>query len=434
MAMNLAVIEFHEIEDTTNNYTISVNKTQITINKWIGDADSLHQFILECEQLLLTENINSIKTLSNKYGRHTPYIFLDLCEEVFHEPFLQCFNSYGNMFLEQGEFFIARKFCSAIHPSGSKLLRRHFKNLLNIAETNFDHAIALPYLRKAFNQRSLSKVHNVYKTLRFRRFFHLATEKLPTYYIKSYLHFCAEKIVKKGALEISFTGLCKSAFSSMNCYTSLEKDQFDFVMEVVNHWKNEYNRIQMKLGSPLWVIPYRDIQENRLVQLKFTQINPYLKIEIQEYLLFMFNSGEYAKGIARRYHHLMRIVHGVHAISPKCISFLHLTYVEVLQIFDFLQQIKNKNNRNKFSLKTIQASISEARLFFDWLKTKNSEIVKNPFRRFKFHNISSFVKNALYIPDEVIEQLTVAINDCPVYVQRIWLIMMNTGLRASETS
>lgn len=42
------------------------------------------------------------------------------------------------------------------------------------------------------------------------------------------------------------------------------------------------------------------------------------------------------------------------------------------------------------------------------------------------------MKNTQYIPEEVIEQLSIAISDCLVYVQRIWLIMMNTGLRVSE--
>jgi len=114
-------------------------------------------------------------------------------------------------------------------------------------------------------------------------------------------------------------------------------------------------------------------------------------------------------------------------------SLLELSYIDVLRVFDSLQQAKGKNNRRKYTVKTIQATISEARLFFDWLKVeKNQEPLINPFRRLKFHNVQSFVGNTNYIPAEVVEQLLAVIDQCPVYVQRMWIIMMNTGMRISE--
>lgn len=435
MKMKMEKNEFSINKGSGKYSIISINDVEITIKNNFISSELLREFILECEQLLVTQNINAIKYLPDKYGPRALHLFLKLSESAFQEEFYKCFNKYGSLVLEKGEFYSIQKFYNFI-SSGSRISGDIFSSFLHNAMENFYDVIALPYLRKAFNQRSNLKVYNVYKTLHYDSFFNLATEKLPDYYLVSYLHFCAKKCFEKGG-EISFTGLCKLAFSRVIPTTHFEKKQFILVMEVVDHWKNEYldknKEFQMNKGSSRWVLPYLDVQNIRLTNLDFTNINYQLRIEFQGYLLFMFRKGENVDGLSRRYANLVRITSCMQAIMPDCTSLLRLHYVEVLQIYDNLKQLKRKDGRNKYSLKTIQGSISEARLFFDWLKQQNSlETLKNPFRQIKFNNISSYVKNTEYIPEEVIEQLSIAISDCPLYVQRIWLIMMNTGLRVSE--
>jgi integrase len=167
--------------------------------------------------------------------------------------------------------------------------------------------------------------------------------------------------------------------------------------------------------------------------LDFDGINFSLRNEIQEYLLSWYQKGESGLALARRFYQIKRIAQGFQEITTDCGSFLEINYVNVLQIFDVLQQAKTDQGRQKYALKTIQTGISEARILFDWLKTRNhKETLKNPFRRLKLNNVSSFVESIQYIPDEVIEQLLNVIHECPVFVKRIWLIMMNTGIRVSE--
>ncbi|MFJ7953927.1 tyrosine-type recombinase/integrase [Lysinibacillus sp. NPDC096418] len=431
----MEIIEFSINNGSGKCCIISINNVEITIKSNLIPSGLLREFILECEQLLVTQNINAIRYLPGKYGPRALHLFLKLSESAFQEEFYNCYNKYGSLFLEKGEFYSIKKFYDFISP-GSPITNNIFDSFLHNAMENFYNEIALPYLRIAFNQRSKLKVYNVYKTLHYKSFFYLATEKLPHHYLVSYLHFCAKKCLEKGG-GISFTGLCKLAFTRAIPTNHFEKTQFILVMEVVDYWKNKYfegNReFQMNKGSSKWVLPYLDIQNIRLTILDFSNINYQLKIEFQEYLIFMFKKGENVKGLTRRFSHLFRVTSCMQAIMPDCTSFLSLHYVEVLQIYDNLKQLKREDGRNKYTLKTIQGSISEARLFFDWLKQQNSlESLKNPFRQIKFNNISSYVKNTEYIPEEVIEQLSIAISDSPLYVQRIWLIMMNTGLRVSE--
>lgn len=48
------------------------------------------------------------------------------------------------------------------------------------------------------------------------------------------------------------------------------------------------------------------------------------------------------------------------------------------------------------------------------------------------HNSESFITSASYIPEEVILKLEEKLEELPDYVQLVWLIMMNTGMRIGE--
>jgi integrase len=347
---------------------------------------------------------------------------------------MKYFISCGKTFLELGKFYTASEFCRRIHPRDPGV-RTKFKLLFNDAENHFIHVYVLPALQKAFAEKSIQSVHKIYKTLYFSRFFELTMDKLYDHF-KSYLHFCAKRLFQSGE-DFSYSRLCESAFSTKIQQGNLNKEQRKLLIEISEYWESKYlernSKIQIKLGQSQWNIPYVDVQRNRTISLDFDGINFSLRNEIQEYLLSWYQKGESGLALARRFYQIKRIAQGFQEITTDCGSFLEINYVNVLQIFDVLQQAKTDQGRQKYALKTIQTGISEARILFDWLKTRNhKETLKNPFRRLKLNNVSSFVESIQYIPDEVIEQLLNVIHECPVFVKRIWLIMMNTGIRVSE--
>jgi hypothetical protein len=150
------------------------------------------------------------------------------------------------------------------------------------------------------------------------------------------------------------------------------------------------SKTQITLGQSQWNIPYVDVQRNRTIGLDFDGINFSLQREIQEYLLSWYQKGESGQSLSRRFYQIKRIAEGFQEIAAGCGSFLEINYVNVLQIFDVLQQAKTDQGKKKYALKTIQTGISEARILFDWLKTRSDkETLKNPFRRLKLNNVSS---------------------------------------------
>lgn len=413
-----------------------MNNAVITIHRWNGGFDLLKKFIQECESVLLGNDLNSISILSGKYGLSTPNLFLTICQSAFRELFMKYFTSCGKTFLELGKFYTTSEFCRIIYPRDPhKYLRQKFKLLFNDAEKYFIHVYVLPALQKAFDKNSMQSVHRIYKTLYFSRFFELAMDKLYDQF-KSYLHFCANSLFQNEG-EFSYSRLCESAFSTKIRQGNLNKEQRKLLIEISEYWESKClernSKIQIKLGQSHWNIPYVDVQRNRTIILDFDGINFSLRNEIQEYLLSWYQKGESGQSLSRRFYLIKRIAQGFQEITTDGGSFLEINYVNVLQIFDVLQQAKTDQGRQKYALKTIQTGISEARILFDWLKARNyKETLKNPFRRLKLNNVSSFVESTQYIPDEVVEQLLNVIQEFPVFVKRIWLIMMNTGIRVSE--
>ncbi|OUB99915.1 hypothetical protein BK784_15265 [Bacillus thuringiensis serovar medellin] len=113
---------------------------------------------------------------------------------------------------------------------------------------------------------------------------------------------------------------------------------------------------------------------------------------------------------------------------------LELDKYQVQQIFSHLQNQKKKSNDVKYKMVTINGSMTEARLFVDWLIERNKidTHYTNPFRELILPNTHIDSENIPYIPDEIVKQLQTAIKECPLHIQHAWLIMMNTGLRISE--
>ena len=98
---------------------------------------------------------------------------------------------------------------------------------------------------------------------------------------------------------------------------------------------------------------------------------------------------------------------------------------------------ENKIAKGEMGFSTYRTMISEFRLFIDFIMEKEEYDYKpkdNYFRKTKFKNISAMEAqvNTDYIPENIISKIQEYASELPEQVQRVWFIMMNTGMRVSE--
>ncbi|MBU8879239.1 site-specific integrase [Bacillus sp. FJAT-29790] len=423
-----------ELIDTRGSirYLLAVNGVKLEV-KWSKSFDLLKQYIQEWENALITKDVQYIRNLPEKYGETSGYVLYLLAENVFRDLFVDLVISCGLEFVARGKYFTGSAFCNYIHESdylGFRSLKR-MPLLIKAIDQFYENVITI--LKEVFQQRSSHQVYKIGKTLTFKRFMILAIGELPDEF-RSYLSYCIESLAEEGE-EISFHRLVKAAFLVRIEFASLDKEQQEFFLTIINNWRAKKVKKQeiINIGADSWAIPYMDVQTKRLMKFNFIGLNNPIKKEFQYYLLFWYEKGEDAKALFRRFSNIIRVCITLQKVCPSYKSVLQTTYIDALQIFDILQQEKKENGNRKYALTTIFLSFSSIRIYYDWLKSKeNKENLRNPFRRFKYRNISGFVKNSEYIPDEVADKLSDVIHECPLHVYRTWLIMMNTGMRASE--
>lgn len=302
---------------------------------------------------------------------------------------------------------------------------------------NHYYEVLTPRLNNLLVNNGKDEMHGYYKSLAIDDFFYICTKLIPDAF-KLYLGSCAQELISSNK-EVSWNSLWTTAipflYTNKNFKPSSEYYSF-FMDEVTRLRKCQRDVVQNKkvnMSSDLWVIPYRDVEAIRTLTLDFSDLEPPIKNEVKSYLSSWMEKGEIPKAISRRFHGIMRLVIHLQSVVSSDISFLDMTYVDVLSVLDSLQLARKENGQMKYGLKTIQGTISEARIMFDWLKTvTKQEDLLNPFRRLKLHNTSSFIHGAEYIPEEVVEKISSFLHECPPHIQRAWIIMMNTGMRISE--
>ncbi len=405
---------------------------------WPKDQiEKLFLFVNDLEIALVTHDITLFRTLSIQYNLRNRQAIFTLILTVFHQEFITFFVTCGLDFVKQGRLFTKKGFMIHICPPGGRsgsMGRLH--SLINQAEERFLEEVTAE-MKIAFETSNRLVIHKQLKALQPIPFFELAFSKLLDEF-KYYLDCCAQEIILNQR-ELTWKSLWETAFSSVNSYYNhnYSSAHKDFFLSVVTYWQKQQDRQSLKTkihpSFDKWILPYHDIQYVRKITLNFQTVKSPMKDEIKAYLQFYFDNGERPNSLSRRYANIIRITRYLQEIVPVGTSFLQASYIDVLNMLDVLQQSKTKDGHPQYSLKTIQGSISEARLLFDWLKhKKQKDDLKNPFRRLKLYNVNSFIENADYIPDMIVEQMSSVIHECPLHVQRIWMIMMNTGMRISE--
>jgi integrase len=184
----------------------------------------------------------------------------------------------------------------------------------------------------------------------------------------------------------------------------------------------------------IWITINWDVEAFHRVQLEFGDIkNSDIKYYIKEYIHSLINNTrENYKKIQHRLSNIKTLLKELLNIY-HIYSLIEINYFHVIHLVDHFQTMKKDDGSNKYKLSSIRMIFTEMRLLYDWfLNEKGVGELANPFRRYQFKNSDSFVENAEYIPENVIEQLQDKLVEAPEYIQNAWVIMMNTGMRISD--
>ncbi|MCF7753185.1 site-specific integrase [Paenibacillus xylanexedens] len=429
------------VSSEKSHYLITYGENNLLV-EWTDDYEILENLINEIRKILTNKDLSDLSLLPTRFKLQNRKLMYSICENLYPLLFKQSIHSYGLKLLTDKVSINKTQILKCITSTSLGTNFTYGYLGLSKEDTCIDNALIefdtyiSPYIaqaliavdtefiKKSVYSLSLTKFSNIVKT-------HLHVE------FSSYLNQCA-KILFDNNKSISRTSLIILSLKKNNPDTvsavPLLKKLLDKTVDTWNKKELKLRKKQdIRIGSPLWLLSYQDVELLRYKTLDFSKMDKNIAIEIQQYLKHWHSLGENAVSIQRRFARLNALTTSLSLQKTPITSLINITYVEALTIVDILHQIKNKEGKRKYSVKTIQSIFSEARLLFDWLKNEqNKESFSNPFRRYKFHNINSFVQNAKFIPEDVVAQLTLSIKDCPEHVQRIWLIMMNTGARAGE--
>ncbi|MGM2617493.1 site-specific integrase [Bacillus cereus group sp. BceL006] len=256
---------------------------------------------------------------------------------------------------------------------------------------------------------------------------------------ENYLFVCGTKLIEQ---EFNITKKQLGEYSlglkliSSHRYEDIPEFQV-FVSRIVDIFKKKFYKnmgsYSYKITEDEYILMKKKLDYLEIVRLKWNGFSGKLKDEIKKYFYSQITFEQNFQSIQNKYTYVKMFGKTVDSMSiGKGFSFLDINQYKVEQILLSLQQLKNAKGEN-YKVKVIQSCISECRLIFDWLKERyEKEYLVNPFRLITMHNSESFITSASYIPEEVILKLEEKLEELPDYVQLVWLIMMNTGMRIGE--
>ncbi|BBI34964.1 site-specific integrase [Cohnella abietis] len=177
---------------------------------------------------------------------------------------------------------------------------------------------------------------------------------------------------------------------------------------------------------------YTELQVIRRYRFDFINFNGNVKNEVKSYIENIFERNESVSNTQQRLNSIKTCFELLDA-HYKIQTVLELNPAHAHHIRDGLQQIKDEHGNRKYELSTMKGFYTEIKLLYEWiLESKSLEHIENPFKRFGFSNIDSFVNKTEYIPEIVVEQITKHIQELPSHVQNIWAMMMYSGMRIKE--
>lgn len=278
---------------------------------------------------------------------------------------------------------------------------------------------------------SLENIMNsINKNLFFMVFNSIDKDIIEKYYlnmIKENFHNKRIKLNKKYLLICMF-GLYEPIYWNEN----FDKNFFDSILEKESEYQKEYfiktNIEEMDFNSDIWTLYSIDGLKLTSFEMDFSDIKSNgLK---KEYKMFIKNEYNPLK-ITNIIDHLAGV--------RIALNFLYENYninffkeISDIQVSMLRRYLETNTKYSPLTIKIIFQKLKYANNYLMNLKNYKQAPKKNYFEKVSFYNLTAIINNTDYIPDEVIEQLELYINELPEIYRLIYKLFAYTGCRTKE--
>lgn len=230
---------------------------------------------------------------------------------------------------------------------------------------------------------------------------------------------------------LSLSAICNELFNYKgNSVRYLMADLKTIFLEERHCYIKELLAQGYYFSDNIWKVYFMDNYRVKGISLDFCSIPNCHKTDCKRYLYNAIINHDTPSKICKRYRNLK--------ISLQILDETQVLFIKPSEVRLFVLQLENMkldNGKKRFSRKTIQMFVSEMRLFFDFLNQENEcHNFPNPFRVYKFSNVSSFVKNHEPIPVDVIDQLLTSLPKYNLQMYTFFLVLISTGVRLSDAA
>ncbi len=247
---------------------------------------------------------------------------------------------------------------------------------------------------------------------------------------KAYVEGVGEGLIRRNKL-VSKAEITRVIFGENIKGANFIKEYSSIVNGVVEDlYKEQYESISTKINfnDDTWEIIFKDKNIISIVTLDFAFINKsVLKNEAKHFLYSKINNRVILES---RYKSLKKTIP---YLQEKC-NINQASDINMIDIKKLYLFLKNQENISVSYLLQINASMKE---FIDWV-TVNSGKIKtikpktNYFNKISITNLVNMTEDTEYIPESVVMQMLEHIEDIRPEYQRLFIIMLNTGLHFKD--
>lgn len=420
-------------------------------SKWNNcGMESLKKFVNEIEGIMKSSKLDDFSELILNYPREdSKNLVFTIAAEVFRKEFITMVRIACERIYEKGGCLrIGEVVGEIINPN--KIVKDTIINQFIMFNKEL-RGIKICYeILQEYYQLKLIDIRNALIQINRKKVIEILNafpkgEIFPDIFLEfkdefeNYLFICGTQLIEK-EFDITKKQLGKYSlglkFISSHRYENAPEFQ-GFVSTIVDNIKKQFyknmSNYSYKIVEDEYILMKKKLDYMEIIRLKWNDFSGKLKDELKKYIYSQIRYERNFRNVKNKYTYVKMFGKAVDSMSiGEDFSFLDINIYKVEQILLALQQLKNAKGEN-YKVKVIQSCISECRLIFDWLKERyEKEHLVNPFRLITMHNSESFITSASYIPEEVVRKLEEKIEELPNYVQLIWLIMMNTGIRIGD--
>lgn len=249
---------------------------------------------------------------------------------------------------------------------------------------------------------------------------------------KKYLIRIGEDLISQNKL-LGYREITKIIFGTEGNGANYPKEYVDIVNNVVQEmYAEQYDTVSTDIdtGSDTWELIFKDKNVINKKTLDFSFITTSgLKKEVKRYLHTKIGNKVILES---RYKSLKK---AIPYLQEKC-GIKWTADITLSDVKNLMTHFKIQDDVSVSYMLQINATMKE---FVEWViehsdQLKTIKPKTNYFKKVSIPNLVNMIENTEYIPEEIIDQMLRYIHDLKPMYQRLFLIMLNTGLHFKDTA